>query len=92
MMWFHIPLQEAYSEADKDGDSEPLDVGQDEGGVGYSEHNGGMFYNGIKASFEVDDDGNRQGWGEVEKVAQVKVLCHGHCHNTDRCRRVDGIW
>ncbi|OCF33844.1 hypothetical protein I316_04556 [Kwoniella heveanensis BCC8398] len=82
MMWFHIPLPEAYADADVAGfDAEALDMGVQLDGQGNSKHNSGFFYNAIKASFEVDED-----------KSEIKVLSHGHCHNTDRCRRIDGVW
>ncbi len=92
MMWFHIPLAEAYNAADTAGfDGEELDVGTEEGGAGNSNHNSGFFYNALKEAFEVEDGGEMEWFGEA-KTTEVKVLSHGHCHNTDRCRRVDGIW
>jgi hypothetical protein len=59
--------------------------------AGASKHNSGFFHNGIKQAIDVPS-GNRDGWTDADKVNEVKVLSHGHCHNTDRCRRVDGIW
>ncbi|KAK4685487.1 hypothetical protein P7C73_g4662, partial [Tremellales sp. Uapishka_1] len=91
MMFFHIPLPEAYSEADTNGYlGETLDVGTQDDGPGASKHNSGFFYNAIKEAFETDR--NDVGWFDRPKTAEVKILAHGHCHNTDRCRRVDGIW
>ncbi|ORY21337.1 Metallo-dependent phosphatase-like protein [Naematelia encephala] len=94
MMWFHIPLPEAYNPADVAGfDGDELDVGDQFDWAGSSKHNSGFFYNGIKQSFEtVQDEDEATEWGGTTKVAEVKVLSHGHCHNTDRCRRTDGIW
>ncbi|WWD21674.1 hypothetical protein CI109_106160 [Kwoniella shandongensis] len=93
MMWFHIPLPEAYNDADTAGfDGEVLDVGSQLDGEGSSKHNSGFFYNGIKAAFETEDTNNENGWYSTANKAEVKVLSHGHCHNTDRCRRTDGIW
>nr|XP_019008286.1 uncharacterized protein I206_06841 [Kwoniella pini CBS 10737]OCF47067.1 hypothetical protein I206_06841 [Kwoniella pini CBS 10737] len=88
MMWFHIPLPEAFNPADKAGfgeDQEELDLGVNLDGQGNSKHNGGFFYNAVKASFEVDKENESY-------RTEVKVLGHGHNHNTDRCRRTDGIW
>ena len=85
IMWFHIPLPEAYDPADSSSlDGSPLDVGDQLDWAGSSPHNGGFFYKGIKAL----DAEEAEGTG----VAEVKVLSHGHCHITDRCRRVGGIW
>lgn len=94
MMWFHIPLPEAYNPADHTGfDNEALDVGVQLDAAGNSPHNSGFFYNGIKEAFEVDDASNEEiEWFDQPKSAEVKVLSHGHCHITDRCRRSDGIW
>lgn len=88
MMWFHIPLPEAYDDADTT-DSEAfadgkLDLGSQFGPPGSSKTNGGFFAKGIQKVFE---NGNEDG-----AVTEVKVLSHGHCHNTDRCRRVHGVW
>ncbi|WVR04789.1 hypothetical protein IAU60_001801 [Kwoniella sp. DSM 27419] len=104
MMWFHIPLPEAYADPDVEGfDAEPLDVGSQMDGEGSSKHNSGMFYNGIKDVFEADQESpadkeeDADGWmegveGRGTRRTEVKVLSHGHCHNTDRCRRIDGVW
>jgi len=92
MMWFHIPLPEAYNAADTSGfDGEELDVGSQLDWAGNSDHNSGFFYNAIKEAFEVESGDDVEWFGDA-KVAEVKVLSHGHCHMTDRCRRVDGIW
>lgn len=79
LMFFHIPLPEAYQDADLDGIN-PLEVGSQLEGAGAASHNGG-FFDVIKAATE----------GEVDRP-EVKILAHGHCHITDRCRRVNGIW
>ena len=73
IMWFHIPLPEAYNPADSGPDGEQT-LGDQFDGEGSSKHNSGFF--------------------EVLKKPEtdVKILSHGHCHNTDRCRRVDGVW
>jgi hypothetical protein len=85
-MFFHIPLPEAYAPADFDSQLQrPLDVGSQLDGEGSSSHNGGFFYNGIKQAPEVEGP-------ESDGRTEVKILAHGHCHITDRCRRVSGIW
>ena len=85
MMFFHIPLPEAYSDPDTSGyDGDALDVGSQLDGSGASKHNSGFFYNALKQALQSDDD--------LIPTTEVKVLSHGHCHNTDRCRRSDGIW
>lgn len=89
IMWFHIPLPEAYEPADKDTTSgNDLDVGDQIDGAGSSKHNGGFFNNGIKQAFETSGPDH----DTTMPTAEVKVLSHGHCHITDRCRRVNGIW
>jgi hypothetical protein len=71
IMFFHIPLQEAYDDPDVE-DGRELDVGETyDTGSGASETNSGML--------DALQD-------------EVKVLAHGHCHLTDRCRRVRGVW
>ncbi|GFZ47944.1 LOW QUALITY PROTEIN: hypothetical protein JCM24511_05691 [Saitozyma sp. JCM 24511] len=94
IMWFHIPLPEAYNPPDVAGfDGEELDVGSAFDRSGASKHNSGFFYNAIKQAFETDDDAaDEDGWFGAKKTTEVKVLSHGHSHNTDRCRRSDGVW
>ncbi|OXG80415.1 hypothetical protein C345_05305 [Cryptococcus neoformans A2-102-5] len=87
MMWFHIPLPEAYNDPDQSLMGE-LNVGVQMDIVGSSKHNSGFFYNAIKTTYDSEET---EGYFN-KKTAEVKVLNHGHCHNTDRCRRVDGIW
>ncbi|WVQ69479.1 uncharacterized protein L199_007698 [Kwoniella botswanensis] len=94
MMWFHIPLPEAYMDADhpdflSEDRMESLDVGVNMDGQGNSKHNSGFFYNAIKVTYEYDDEEEGQ---TGRRKSEVKVLSHGHNHNTDRCRRTDGIW
>jgi hypothetical protein len=93
-MWFHIPLPEAYNPPDVAGfDGEELDVGSAFDRSGASKHNSGFFYNAIKQAFETNDDAaDEDGWLGAKKTTEVKVLSHGHSHNTDRCRRSDGVW
>ena len=89
IMWFHIPLQEAYNPPDHAGSNDDeLMVGSFDDGKGSSKTNSGFFYNGIKEAFEADVAGDMMS----SPVSEVKVLGHGHTHNTDMCRRVDGIW
>ncbi|KAL7419143.1 Phosphatase dcr2 [Cryptotrichosporon argae] len=93
MMWFHIPLPEAYNDADTDRASgQHLEMGDQLDTPGSSKHNSGFFYNAIKESYEQGGTDGDVEWFGDEKVTEVKVLSHGHCHNTDRCRRVDGVW
>jgi hypothetical protein len=93
-MFFHIPLAEAYEDGDRAHRSNAVEVdtyphgilelgGQNEG-AGNAKHSSNIFSQGIQKAFELEH-------GESE-VAEVKVLSHGHCHLTDRCRRVSGVW
>lgn len=92
MMWFQIPLPEVYNAADTVGfDAEVLDFGSELCEGGSSKHNSGFFYNALKEAFEMEGGGDVE-WFDDAKTTEVKVLAHGHCHNTDRCKRVDGIW
>jgi hypothetical protein len=89
IMWFHIPLPEAYDDPDRSAfTDEVLQVGTHDDGKGSSKHNSGFFYNGIKEAFEADTVGDMFN----SPISEVKVLGHGHTHNTDMCKRVDGIW
>lgn len=91
-MWFHIPLQEAYDDPDVDEDGHELDVGEVyDIGSGASEKNSGMLENGILQQ-QAMESGGEMGEGGGRDVPEVKVLAHGHCHLTERCRRVKGVW
>lgn len=92
MMWFHIPLPETYNEADMSLTGDVLQAGTFGGAKGNSKHNSGMFYNGLKAATEGDGGSASDGWLVDRQRTEVKVVSHGHTHNTDMCRRVDGIW
>jgi hypothetical protein len=93
IMWFHIPLPEAYNPADTAGfDGEDLDVGSAFDREGSSKHNSGFFYNAIKQAFDSEVTVEEEGWFGEKRTTEVKVLSHGHSHNTDRCRRSDGVW
>lgn len=88
MMFFHIPLPEAYDPGDATSDPQypgVMEIGSQLEGKGSSKHNSGFFSQGILAS---------PSHGESDSVpeTEVKVLSHGHCHITDRCRRVSGVW
>lgn len=93
MMFFHIPLPEAYADADTTDDQSfadgKLSLGDMFDGEGSSKKNGGFFSEGVKAMLEYTA---QEGMGRDQAVTEVKVLSHGHCHNTDRCRRVSGVW
>jgi len=87
LMFFHMPLQEAYNKADTDPrTNRPLDVGADHGEKpGSAKGNEGFFEKALLTALE------------SEHVAggaahEVKVVGNGHCHITENCRRVKGVW
>jgi hypothetical protein len=82
MMFFHIPLPEAYNSADLDRyTSKPLDVGQRLDAPGAPKHNSGFFEGGVLKMPESEEGGT-----------EIKVIGNGHCHLSDNCRRVKGVW
>ncbi|KAJ3540453.1 hypothetical protein NM688_g6225 [Phlebia brevispora] len=87
MMFFHIPMQEAYSKADIDSHSGALlDLGlRDLEGHGNSKRNDGFFHKGLLQAMESDHRG-------AGSQREVKVVANGHCHVTENCRRVHGVW
>ncbi|KAF8643188.1 hypothetical protein AX16_009173 [Volvariella volvacea WC 439] len=74
MMFFHIPLPEAYDAADQDPRTgKPLDVGiHDLEKPGNAKENGGMFQNGLLKAEESDH--------VARHAPEVKVVANGHCH------------
>jgi len=87
MAFFHIPLQESYSNADIDPSTgKPLDVGvSDLERKGSAKGNAGFFEKGLMTALESN---HRSGGVQRE----VKVVANGHCHITENCRRVKGTW
>ncbi|THG93934.1 hypothetical protein EW026_g7427 [Hermanssonia centrifuga] len=87
LMFFHIPLEEAYSMADKDPKSGAfLDLGlHDLEGHGNSKRQDGFFQKGLLKAMESDHSSGNN-------AREVKVVANGHCHVTENCRRVKGIW
>ncbi|KAF9815990.1 hypothetical protein IEO21_04240 [Rhodonia placenta] len=87
LMFFHIPLQESYAAADVDPvTSKPLDVGMhDLEGQGSAKKQDGFFHKGILQAMESD---HRAGGNAHE----VKVVSNGHCHLTENCKRLKGVW
>lgn len=88
LMFFHIPLQEAYSPADKDSHNADLNVGIS--GLeksGSANTNEGFFEKGVLQALESPHV-------EVGKkgVPEVKAIGNGHCHLTENCKRVKGVW
>ncbi|KAI0271916.1 Metallo-dependent phosphatase [Russula aff. rugulosa BPL654] len=87
LMFFHIPLQESYGTADTDARTGlPLDVGtSDLEGRGSAKKNGGFFEDGLLHALETPHRG-------AGGIPEVKVVGNGHCHVTDNCKRVKGVW
>ncbi|ETW79354.1 hypothetical protein HETIRDRAFT_64651 [Heterobasidion irregulare TC 32-1] len=85
MMFFHIPLQEAYSKADMGANGRPLDIGlHDLERPGAAKTNGGMFEKGLMKALESDHQSSR--------IPEVKVVGNGHCHVTENCKRIQNVW
>ncbi|KAA1475450.1 Metallo-dependent phosphatase [Dentipellis sp. KUC8613] len=87
LTFFHIPLQESYGPADLDPKTgRTLDVGiHDMERSGAAKQNGGFFENGLLRAMESEHSG-------AGIVPEVKVVGNGHCHLTENCRRVKGVW
>ncbi|PAV20053.1 Metallo-dependent phosphatase [Pyrrhoderma noxium] len=87
LMFFHIPLPEAYDDADVDSETGiPLDIGiHDIEDHGNAKGNDGFYEKGVLTAFETS---HNAGGGQHE----IKVIANGHCHITENCRRVKGIW
>ncbi|KAG6810005.1 hypothetical protein H0H92_013730 [Tricholoma furcatifolium] len=87
LMFFHIPLPEAYSKADSDPQTHrPLDVGtHGQEAPGNAKNNAGFFVDGVLNAPESEHVGKGN-------ALEVKVIGNGHCHITENCRRVQGVW
>ncbi|KAH9990180.1 Metallo-dependent phosphatase [Russula vinacea] len=87
LVFFHIPLQESYGTADTDARTGlPLDVGSsDLEKPGSAKKNGGFFESGLLHALETPHRG-------AGGIPEVKVVGNGHCHVTDNCKRVKGVW
>ncbi|KDR80533.1 hypothetical protein GALMADRAFT_90903 [Galerina marginata CBS 339.88] len=87
MMFFHIPLPESYAKPDMNPRTgRALDVGiTGQEPAGNAKHNDGFFEKGILKAMESDHIANRN-------AHEVKVIGNGHCHITENCRRVQGVW
>ncbi|KAL4250483.1 hypothetical protein ABKN59_006972 [Abortiporus biennis] len=87
LMFFHIPLQEAYGPADRHKITNyPLDTGLK--GLeppGSAKKQDGFFDKALLKALET----NNRGGGNAR---EVKVIANGHCHITENCRRTRGIW
>ncbi|KAJ7115908.1 Metallo-dependent phosphatase-like protein [Mycena epipterygia] len=85
LMFFHIPLSETYDKADTSSTGRPLDIGiTGLEAKGNPKQSDGFFEKGILKALESDHVSNN--------VQEVKVIGHGHCHVTENCRRVKGVW
>ncbi|KAI0774766.1 Metallo-dependent phosphatase [Trametes elegans] len=87
LMFFHIPMAESYAAADVDPSTgRILDVGiHDLETPGSSKRQDGFFEKGLLQALESD---HRAGG----RATEVKVVANGHCHLTENCRRVKGVW
>jgi len=102
MAFFHIPLQESYTSPDVGRDGKPLLVGERYEASGASKTNGGFFEQAILRQGErvVDAtaDAPMDSFWEGEFAApttgrpEVKVIANGHCHISESCARVSGVW
>jgi hypothetical protein len=85
MMFFHMPLPETYSTADKGTNNRPLDIGiSGLEAKGDATDSDGFFEKGILKAMESDHVSSN--------TQEVKVIGNGHCHLTENCRRVKGVW
>ncbi|KAL0953331.1 hypothetical protein HGRIS_004576 [Hohenbuehelia grisea] len=88
LMFFHIPLQESYDiKPDIDpATNKALDVGLhnlEKGGA--PKRSDGFFEKALLKAKESEHVSN-------EAIPEVKVVGNGHCHVTENCRRVKGVW
>ncbi|KAG6866553.1 hypothetical protein C0991_002038 [Blastosporella zonata] len=76
LMFFHIPLPEAYGKADSDPRThKPLDVGiHGQEAPGNAKGNAGFFKDGVLKAMESDHVGKGN-------ALEVKAIGNGHCHN-----------
>ncbi|KAK4699220.1 hypothetical protein P7C70_g7043, partial [Phenoliferia sp. Uapishka_3] len=101
MAFFHIPLPESYDQPiDVGADGKRLLVGERYEGNGASKTNSGMFETAILHQGELlagDAEVKDEFWeGEFSAPTtgrpEVKVVANGHCHVSEDCRRVKGVW
>ncbi|KAJ7588171.1 Metallo-dependent phosphatase-like protein [Mycena floridula] len=86
LMFFHIPLPASYSKADTDARGKALDVGVTGAETPQNSNDNDKFFEkGILKAMESDHVA-KQG------ATEVKVVANGHCHLTENCRRVNGVW
>ncbi|KAJ7623261.1 Metallo-dependent phosphatase-like protein [Roridomyces roridus] len=85
LMFFHMPLPETYDTADSGNSGRLLDFGISGQELrGDAKSSDGFFSKGILSALESDHVTNT--------VQEVKVIGNGHCHLTENCRRVKGVW
>ncbi|KAJ7224240.1 Metallo-dependent phosphatase-like protein [Mycena pura] len=85
MMFFHIPLPETYNPPDVGASGRVLDLGiSDLEDKGTAKGSDDFFTKGLLGALETEHVAN--------KVKEVKVVGNGHCHVTENCRRVQGVW
>src|ERR1700743_679899 len=71
LVFFHIPLPEAYSDADLDEEShKPLSFGDQRDGKGASKTNGFFFEQAIKKAPESEE-------GDGSRIPEVKAIGNG---------------
>ncbi|GAA5908254.1 uncharacterized protein JCM6883_004327 [Sporobolomyces salmoneus] len=104
MVFFHIPLQQAYTAEIDVGPSgkQRLVIGNRNEAAGASKTDSMFFQNALLAQGEllskgqetavVDEFWDGESSAPTEGRPEVKVLAHGHCHLTSDCRRVQGVW
>ncbi|GAA6001894.1 hypothetical protein JCM10207_002368 [Rhodosporidiobolus poonsookiae] len=104
MVFFHIPLPQAYTSVIDVGPSgKRLRVGERLEASGASNTDSGFFEQAILARKELpapkgagaqvqDEFWDGESTGATAGRPEVKVLAHGHCHLTSDCRRVAGTW
>ncbi|OJT14478.1 hypothetical protein TRAPUB_8978 [Trametes pubescens] len=87
LMFFHIPMAESYAAADIDPvTGRTLDVGEhDLEEPGNAKRQDGFFHKGLLQATESDHTAGG-------RATEVKVVSNGHCHLTENCRRVKGVW
>ncbi|TFY74616.1 hypothetical protein EWM64_g9396, partial [Hericium alpestre] len=85
LMFFHMPLILWHADLDP-ATGRLLDVGEhDLERSGAAKTNGGLFEKGLLKATESDHTASGS-------IPEVKVVGNGHCHVTENCRRVKGVW
>ncbi|SCV68486.1 BQ2448_607 [Microbotryum intermedium] len=101
LVFFHVPLQESYdAPIDVGAHGTRLFFGERLEGNGASKTDSGFFQQGLMAQKELmaESDGPVDAFWDGESASptkgrpEVKVVANGHCHISEDCRRVNGIW